>query len=107
MTDLSTDLAALRIPREQRGGGRRPTTAIVIAIVLALVGAGAWVWSTKLQAATVRVATVMAKAGEDAGPDAVLNASGYVTARREATVSAKVTGKLGDVLIDEGYAVKK
>jgi RND family efflux transporter MFP subunit len=37
----------------------------------------------------------------------VLNASGYVTARRRATVSSKVTGKVLDVLVEEGHAVKE
>ena len=35
----------------------------------------------------------------------ILNASGYVTARRRATVSSKVTGKLVNVLVEEGMAV--
>jgi RND family efflux transporter MFP subunit len=38
---------------------------------------------------------------------AVLNASGYVVARRQATVSSKVTGKVAEVLIEEGMAVKE
>ena len=38
---------------------------------------------------------------------AVLNASGYVVARREATVSAKVTGKIAAVLIEEGMIVEE
>ena len=37
----------------------------------------------------------------------MLNASGYVTARRAATVSAKVTGKVVEVLIEEGMKVKE
>jgi RND family efflux transporter MFP subunit len=37
----------------------------------------------------------------------VLNASGYVTARRQATVSSKVTAKVLEVLIEEGMAVKE
>ena len=37
----------------------------------------------------------------------MLNASGYVTARRQATVSAKVTGKIVEVLIEEGMRVKE
>jgi RND family efflux transporter MFP subunit len=36
-----------------------------------------------------------------------LNASGYVTARRRATVSSKVTGKVLEVFVEEGKAVKK
>lgn len=107
MTDLSTDLAALRIPQDQRGGGRRPLVLVVVVLVIALVGAGAWLWATRLQAASVHVAAVVPKPGAASGNDAVLNASGYVTARREATVSAKVTGKVVDVLIDEGHPVKE
>ena len=42
-----------------------------------------------------------------ATPGAVLNASGYVTARRRATVSSKVTGKVLEVFVEEGKAVKK
>jgi RND family efflux transporter MFP subunit len=37
----------------------------------------------------------------------VLDASGYVTARRQATVSAKITGKVAEVLIEEGMQVKE
>jgi RND family efflux transporter MFP subunit len=46
------------------------------------------------------------KAGGPSAASAVLNASGYVVARRKATVSSKVTGKVIDVLIEEGHAVK-
>jgi RND family efflux transporter MFP subunit len=41
-----------------------------------------------------------------AGGGTVLNASGYVTARRRATVSSKVTGKVTQIFIEEGQAVK-
>jgi len=37
----------------------------------------------------------------------VLNASGYVTARRRATVSSKVTGKVIEVNVEEGMAVRE
>ncbi|HEU0009409.1 MAG TPA: efflux RND transporter periplasmic adaptor subunit, partial [Verrucomicrobiae bacterium] len=40
-------------------------------------------------------------------PATILNASGYVTARRQATVSSKVTGKVVEVLIEEGMSVKE
>jgi len=45
------------------------------------------------------------KAGASA-PGSILNASGYVVARRRATVSSKVTGKVMDVLIEEGHPVR-
>jgi RND family efflux transporter MFP subunit len=37
----------------------------------------------------------------------VLNASGYVTARRRATVSSKITGKVVEVHVEEGMAVRE
>src|SRR5439155_8126887 len=55
-----------------------------------------------------QVRTVLARevAGSNANEHTALNASGYVTARREATVSSKVTGKVTEVLIEEGMKVK-
>ena len=53
----------------------------------------------------MEVATVTERA---AGTQAsVLNASGYVTARRRATVSSKVTGKVIEVNVEEGMAVRE
>lgn len=108
MTDLAKDLAALRIPKEERGGGQgKPLLFILIAIgVLALAGGG-YYWSTRLQAAPVKVVAATEKASGSTAAGAVLNASGYVTARRRATVSSKVTGKVVDVLIEEGHPVKE
>jgi len=106
MTDLSKDLAALRIPQEERGGRGKPLIAVIVLLLLGGLGWGGWYWATKLQAAPVKAATVTAKAGGPSAPGAVLNASGYVTARRRATVSSKVTGKVMDVLIEEGQPVK-
>jgi RND family efflux transporter MFP subunit len=108
MTDLSRDLAALRIPQEERGGGRtRPLAIVVTLVVIAALAAGAWYWSTALQAVSVKVAPVTARSGGASAPGAVLNASGYVVARRRATVSSKVTGKVLDVLIEEGQPVRE
>jgi HlyD family secretion protein len=108
MTDLSTDLAALRIPQEERGGGRGRglVVGLVTLLLLAAVGGGAWYWATALQAVSVKVASVTARSAGGSAPGAVLNASGYVVARRRATVSSKVTGKVLDVLLEEGHPVK-
>src|SRR5439155_9248902 len=56
-----------------------------------------------------QVRTVLARevAGSNANEHTALNASGYVTARRAATVSSKVTGKVTEVLIEEGMKVKE
>ena len=108
MNDLAKDLAALRIPREERGGGQgKPLLWVLIVVgILALVGGG-YYWSTRLQASQVKVVAVTEKASGATAAGAVLNASGYVTARRRATVSSKVTGKVMDVLIEEGHPVKE
>ena len=109
MTDLAKDLAALRIQQEDRGGGRGRglVVGLVVLVVLGVVGAGAWYWATALQAVSVKVAPVTARGGNAAAPGAVLNASGYVVARRRATVSSKVTGKVIDVLLEEGQPVRE
>jgi HlyD family secretion protein len=107
MSDISKDLAALRIPQEDRASRGKPVVVtLVVLLLLAGGGAGAWYWATALQAAAVKVAPVSVKAGGPNAPSAVLNASGYVVARRRATVSSKVTGKVLDVLIEEGHPVK-
>ena len=106
MSDISKDLAALRIPQEDRARRGKPVLiSIVVLLVLGAGGFGAWYWSTALQAAPVKVVPVTAKAGGPNAPSAVLNASGYIVARRRATVSSKVTGKVLDVLIEEGRRV--
>src|SRR5262245_47499344 len=108
MSDISKDLAALRIPQEERDcRGKAVLLTIVVLALLDGGGLGAWYWSTALQAAPVKVASVSVKAGGPNAPSAVLNASGYVVARRRATVSSKVTGKVLDVLIEEGHPVKE
>ena len=61
--------------------------------------------------AGVPVATAIAEVapGDDSSPQAassVLDASGYVVARRQATVSAKITGKVVQVSIEEGQRVE-
>jgi RND family efflux transporter MFP subunit len=53
----------------------------------------------------VEVETAVARSAAEGGPTSVLDASGYVTARRIATVSSKITGKVKEVLIEEGQRV--
>ena len=77
---------------------------ILLVLVLLLAGAGALVWwRTQIWAPEVRTAIATAS---DAGPKTVLNASGYIVARRVATLGSKVTGKVRDLLVEEGMRVK-
>jgi len=78
----------------------------VAVVLLALAGGAAWWFLAGNKPVAVQMATVRAN-GQGPSADAVLQATGYVTARRSATVSAQITGTLTEVLIDEGFKVKK
>lgn len=106
MSSLRDELASLKIDQSARaGGGRAGAWIVLIVLVLAIAGSG-WFWINRTQAAEVTTATVLLRSGM-ASPDGVLNASGYVTARRRATVSSKVTGKVMEVNLEEGQAVRR
>ena len=106
MPDLKDDLAALRIEREpQRTGAGRWIGWTIFLLALAAAGVAAWNYFTAVRPVSVETARVSERA---AGTQAaVLNASGYVTARRRATVSAKITGKVVEVNVEEGMAVRE
>ena len=105
-SSLKDDLASLKIDHSARAGGGRATGLLIALVIVAALAAGGWFWAQRVQAEPVRTAAV-ATESSGASPGAILNASGYVTARRRATVSSKVTGKVIEVLIEEGQAVKK
>ena len=104
--NLKDELASLKIDSSARAGGSRRGVWILI-VILAAVVAGGWLWTRRVEAADVKTAVVAAESGPGAAAGAVLNASGYVTARRRATVSSKVTGKVLEVFIEEGTEVRK
>jgi HlyD family secretion protein len=79
---------------------------VVVALGVVAAVAGGWAWSNRDAAVEVKTATIAAQSG-GAAAGAVLNASGYVTARRRATVSSKVTGKVLEVFVEEGKAVRR
>ena len=100
------DLSALRIEREPLNtSGGRSVKWVVLLLILGGAGGGAWYWLSRERPVEVEVVAVTERA---AGTQAsVLNASGYVTARRRATVSSKVTGKVIEVNVEEGMAVRE
>lgn len=74
-------------------------------ITALLLGGGIW-WQHSQRMIEVMTTTASPPSeGDQAG--AVLQATGYVTARRQATVSAQITGTLSEVLIEEGDHVEK
>ena len=101
--ELLDDLRIDRAARPAESPWRRRVLLLAIAVVL--VGAAAWWLLAGTGAPVVEVATVAEAAPGDARAS-VLDASGYVVARRQATVSAKITGLLTEVGIEEGMTVE-
>ncbi len=99
---------SLRIDRQQpseSSAGRVVAWLLGIAALLLAVSAVAW-WWLQPGVVEVRIARVEAvEADQRAAAASVLDASGYVVARRQATVAAEVTGKLIEVNVEEGQRV--
>ena len=101
---LGPDLSGLKIEERSRNNsrGRKPWRTIILVVFgLALV-----IMAVVMLRARVPVVEVAAvRPGGDAGSTALLNASGYITPRRRATVAAKITARVVDVYVDEGMKV--
>ena len=103
--DSNDDLSALRIERAPASPSRPWVKWVVLLVLAAAAGSGGWQWMNRERPIEVEVAAVTVRgAGTQAS---VLNASGYVTARRRATVSSKVTGRIVEVNVEEGMAVRE
>ena len=104
MSSATPSLDDLRIERGAPPPPRRPLPLVLGAIALVAVLGLVW-WLLRPKPPEVR--TAVAREVTSGGAErTVLNASGYVTARREATVSSKVTGKVTEILIEEGVRVE-
>ena len=107
MADPTDRLRELRIDRDAAPAtNRRPLllgAAAGLVVAAALLG---W-WLSRPALASVLTAPVTRGAAGAAGPAGVLDASGYVTARLQATISSKVTGKIVEVLVEEGLTVNE
>ena len=88
---------------------RRPVwVPVVLGAALLAAAAAGWAWYSRATVPEVRVIVPEMVEVEAAGSrTSVLDASGYVVARRQATVAAEVTGKLTEVLVEEGLAVNE
>jgi RND family efflux transporter MFP subunit len=108
-TENQALLGQLRIDRTERETRFDPRRRRWIAagglVLVGLIGAGAWFGLSGGAALPVRTVMAQPIAGGAANAS-VLDATGYVTARRQATVSAQITGTLIEVLIEEGDHVK-
>ncbi|MCX7556191.1 efflux RND transporter periplasmic adaptor subunit [Xanthomonadaceae bacterium JHOS43] len=84
----------------------RPKWWVLVPVVAAVAAAAFWFGAGRTSAVEVQTAPVVAMTNTTASAS-VLDASGYVVARRMATVSAKVTGRVLEVLIEEGMRVEE
>ncbi|HVN45204.1 MAG TPA: efflux RND transporter periplasmic adaptor subunit [Steroidobacteraceae bacterium] len=110
-TDKKALLGQLRIDRSEpppsAWSGRR-TVLIAAGVVLALLLAlAAWLAVSAHAAVTVHTVLAQPIGAQAGGAASVLDATGYVTARRQATVSAQITGTVAAVLIEEGDHVRE
>jgi len=110
MNDKSALLNQLKIDREPEndrgdGGGWGKWIALAL-LLLVLLGTAIW-WFSKPSGLGVQAAVAQNAGASSSGPASLLDASGYVVARRSATVSAKITGKVTEVLIEEGQSVRE
>jgi RND family efflux transporter MFP subunit len=100
---LKPDLGSLRISDTKRNAARSSRRWLwlilgALALILLAVGASAF----RDRKAEVEVASARKPVS---GPAGVLNASGYITPRRRATIAAKITGRVTSVMFDEGTRV--
>ena len=108
MDDRAALLDQLRIDRnDDDGDSGQPWLRWAGAIgVLALIAIGLWLWLKPPPAPMVSVALARPAATANGAGSSLLDAAGYVVARRAATVSAKITGLVTEVLIEEGSRVE-
>jgi len=102
----AADLSSLKIDDSHRSGGSGAKIWRIFSAslgVLVLIAGG--VFALRSRHPVVEVAAARAVTTHEA--ETLLNASGYVTPRRRATVAAKITGRVTSVLFDEGMSVRE
>ena len=106
MADHSESIQQLKIDRGAPPAASKPTWlfAVLAAAAIAVV---AWLLLGRGGGVVLVETDVARKPPSVAAASSVLDASGYVVARRQATISSKVTGKVLEVLVEEGMRVEK
>ena len=84
-----------------------PNKLLLLGVAVVLVGFFWWLFLSDDELKEVTTFTVKSLQMSDSSATSILDASGYVVARRRATVSSKVTGKVMKVFIEEGMYVEE
>ncbi len=108
MNEKSALLGQLKINREEPVSDERAWLWPIVVLVLGMGVLLVFLW-VREPIASARLVTASAAIAGSAGQAraTVLDASGYVVARRQATVSAEMTGRVSEVLVEEGMQVKQ
>ena len=109
MSDRENLLNNLKIDRSAppAAGGQQSSKLYLLAISVLIVGIFWWLFLSDDELKEVTTFTVKSLEMSDASATSILDASGYVVARRRATVSSKMTGKVMKVFIEEGMYVEE
>ena len=109
MSDRENLLNNLKIDRSAppAAGGQQSSKLYLLAISVLIVGLIWWLFLSDDELKEVTTFTVKSLEMSDASATSILDASGYVVARRRATVSSKMTGKVIKVFIEEGMYVEE
>lgn len=102
LAELRKDGGTAPVHYQTRSGQRRRRWFMIAGVIAAAVIA----WLALGRTGPVEVETALAQQPAPPGSVAVLSASGYVVARRLATVSAKVTGRVSELTFEEGSQMK-
>ena len=105
MSDKSHLLDKLKLDRDAARKTPRSRLLWPVAGIIVLAAAGAGAFYGLRPADSVVVGFAVARAPEAGHSASLLDASGYVVARRQATVAAKITARVVEVLIEEGQRV--
>ena len=109
MSDREDLLNSLKIDRSAppASDGLQSNKLYLFGISILIVGFFWWLFLSDDQLKEVTTFTVKSLEMSDASATSILDASGYVVARRRATVSSKMTGKVLKVFIEEGMYVEE
>ena len=93
-----------KVPETEDSSSRK---LILLGIAIVIVGSFSWIFLSEEELKEVTTFTVKSLQMSDSSATSILDASGYVVARRRATVSSKMTGKVMKVFIEEGMYVEE